>query len=202
MLVFCQGGIQFCFGDLICCLICLLSDLQLSSMQYLQQTHRECLFPASTPQCSIRRRHVLVRAAQAADTVKVFYRTNWGSAKLHGSLQGAAWKDFDLKKVRHPQCTSMTHAVHPLQPTQALQRLATSHMPALCYAQVTSAPGKWLSTSIPVNGSSSSSSTPLLEFVVNDGGSQWDKPAAGEANYVTQPLACSQQTAAAAQHTC
>lgn len=115
--------VQLYVGDLICLL------LQLSSMQYLQQTHRECLFPASTPQCSIRRRHVLVRAAQAADTVKVFYRTNWGSAKLHGSLQGAAWKDFDLKKVRHPQCTSMTHAVHPLQPTQALQRLATSHMP-------------------------------------------------------------------------
>lgn len=48
---------------------------------------------------AVGRQHVVVRAHAAADAVKVFYRSNWGSAKLHGSLQGAAWKDFDLKKV-------------------------------------------------------------------------------------------------------
>lgn len=47
------------------------------------------------------RRRVLAVAAADAD-VKVFYRTNWGSAKLHGSLQGSSWRDIELKKVcRH-----------------------------------------------------------------------------------------------------
>jgi len=45
------------------------------------------------------RRSVLAVAAADAD-VKVFYRTNWGSAKLHGSLQGSSWRDIELKKVR------------------------------------------------------------------------------------------------------
>lgn len=45
--------------------------------------------------------------------------------------------------------------------------------------QVTSAPGKWMSASIPLQ-SGSGAGTPILEFVVTDGGSQWDKPAQGE----------------------
>lgn len=47
------------------------------------------------------------------------------------------------------------------------------------HTQVTSAPGKWLSTSVSLQNGSSPAGSPLLEFVVTDGGSQWDKPAQG-----------------------
>lgn len=102
---------------------------------------------------SSRNRCLTVRAAHpaAADAVKVFYSTNWGSAKLHGSLHGSKWRDFELEKV-------------------------------------TSAPGKWMSATIPLqSGSSSSGGSPMLEFVVTDGGSQWDKPAKGGNYTITAP---------------
>eukprot|EP00775_Hariotina_reticulata_P009256 gene9256-9422_t len=51
--------------------------------------------------------------------------------------------------------------------------------------KVTSAPGKWLTGAVPVNGAKSTA--PLLEFVVNDGGSNWDKPAAGGNYTITAP---------------
>eukprot|EP00878_Enallax_costatus_P014266 GHUV01014922.1.p1 GENE.GHUV01014922.1~~GHUV01014922.1.p1 ORF type:complete len:413 (+),score=120.28 GHUV01014922.1:330-1568(+) len=93
-------------------------------------------------------RRVVVRASgAAADEIRLYYRSNWGSGKVHGSLQGGAWKDYQLKKV-------------------------------------TSAPGKWLSTTIPVNGSSTG---PALEFVVTDGADHWDKPPTGGNYTITSP---------------
>ncbi|KAF6259195.1 sucrose-6F-phosphate phosphohydrolase-domain-containing protein [Scenedesmus sp. NREL 46B-D3] len=96
---------------------------------------------------------VAVRAA-AGQEVKLYYRSSWGSGRVHGSVQGGDWKDYELRTV-------------------------------------TSAPGKWLSTSINLNGSSSSSSSsataPAVEFVVTDGGSQWDKPPQGGNYVITVP---------------
>lgn len=46
-----------------------------------------------------RRQHPIIKASSAAGEIKLYYRTKWGSAKVHGSVQGAAWQDFQLQKV-------------------------------------------------------------------------------------------------------
>ncbi|WIA20655.1 hypothetical protein OEZ85_005031 [Tetradesmus obliquus] len=92
---------------------------------------------------------VAVQAA-AGKEVKLFYRSNWGSGRVHGSVQGGDWKDYEL-------------------------------------SMVTSAPGKWLSATINLNGGSSSSKVPAVEFVVTDGGSHWDKPPEGGNYVITTP---------------
>lgn len=131
----------------------------------------------------------LVRAQAAPnDAVKVFYRTSWGSAKLHGSLFGAKWRDFELKKVQdlpsqltHPDTASM----HCQSRLRALTIIAVVRP-----VQVTSAPGKWMSTTIHLQNSNGVTS-PILEFVVTDGGNQWDKPTEGERPTALRPLSAS-----------
>ncbi|KAF8062739.1 SPP1 [Scenedesmus sp. PABB004] len=89
-------------------------------------------------------------APSASDReLRVFYRTTWPTAKLHGSLQGGAWRDFPLAKIND-------------------------------------APSKWLSATIPL-APGAPADAPLLEFVVTDGGANWDKPAAGGNYTITAP---------------
>jgi hypothetical protein len=148
-------------------------------------------------------RAALPGTPSAAEAVKLYVRTGWQTAKLHGSLQGGAWKDIQLNKVRvvltwvvglqwllaalrvtaNPMHLQVTSAPGKWVTANPMHRVTANPM----HLQVTSAPGKWMEATIrppPSSSSSSSSSsngsaTPLLEFVVTDGGSQWDKPAAG-----------------------
>jgi hypothetical protein len=157
--------------------------------QQLQSHTRIC----SSGRISVSRCHVVVRAQAATDAVKVFYRSNWGSAKLHGSLQGAAWKDFELKKVTLPTFHPAFSSTNTWQDAAAAHTVSGLSLVGLSMSalQVTSAPGKWLSTSIPINGSNKAS--PLLEFVVTDGGSQWDKPAEGRSCQLAEVLGMPQK---------
>ncbi|KAI8471812.1 MAG: sucrose-6F-phosphate phosphohydrolase-domain-containing protein [Monoraphidium minutum] len=47
------------------------------------------------------------------------------------------------------------------------------------FSKVASAPGKWLRAKIPVSADAGANGGPVLEFVVTDGGGQWDKPVGG-----------------------
>jgi hypothetical protein len=40
-----------------------------------------------------------VQQSSGGDSFRVFYRTNWQSAVLHGSVNGRAWADYPLQKV-------------------------------------------------------------------------------------------------------
>eukprot|EP00879_Flechtneria_rotunda_P009113 GHRR01009540.1.p1 GENE.GHRR01009540.1~~GHRR01009540.1.p1 ORF type:complete len:351 (+),score=105.97 GHRR01009540.1:250-1302(+) len=40
----------------------------------------------------------IVRSA-STDSIQLYYRTGWGSARVHGSLGGGTWQDYPLKKV-------------------------------------------------------------------------------------------------------
>jgi hypothetical protein len=62
------------------------------------------------PQCASRSRATRVRASlselharplvQATEpAINIFYRSNWSTVKLHGSLAGGPWQDFPLQPV-------------------------------------------------------------------------------------------------------
>jgi hypothetical protein len=39
------------------------------------------------------------KSALNGTCLKLFYRTGWDSARIHGSLLGGSWQDYDLQKV-------------------------------------------------------------------------------------------------------
>ncbi|MEW5316387.1 MAG: hypothetical protein WDW38_007764 [Sanguina aurantia] len=92
--------------------------------------------------------------------VKLFYRTAWDQAWVHGSVCGNSWQD------------------HPLLPvSSAPGRWLTATFP-------TSSPGASSEDSGSGGGSSSSA---LLEFVVTDRSNTWDKPETGSNYLITSP---------------
>ncbi len=103
--------------------------------------------------------------------IKVFYRSDWTYAHLHGSFNSGPWSDFPLKKVLFPQVfgnSDMAKLYLILSP-------GLIFCPVCLLLQVPSAPGKWLAGSIQSLDQSSE-----LEFVVASANKDsWDKPKAG-----------------------
>ncbi|MEW5307867.1 MAG: hypothetical protein WDW36_010240 [Sanguina aurantia] len=92
--------------------------------------------------------------------VKLFYRTAWDQAWVHGSVCGNTWQD------------------HPLLPvTSAPGRWLTATFP-------TGSPGASSEEGAADGGSSSPA---LLEFVVTDRSDAWDKPETGSNYRITSP---------------
>jgi hypothetical protein len=58
-----------------------------------------------------RRAAVAVHAA-AGQEVKLFYRSGWGSGRVHGSVQGGDWKDYDLRTVSMIASCAVLQANH------------------------------------------------------------------------------------------
>lgn len=59
---------------------------------------------------------VAVQAA-AGKEVKLFYRSNWGSGRVHGSVQGGDWKDYELSMVRRANIAAVLQVFAVLQAT-------------------------------------------------------------------------------------
>ncbi|KAG2488724.1 hypothetical protein HYH03_012724 [Edaphochlamys debaryana] len=117
--------------------------------------------------------------ATAPPSVRVFYRTGWDKAVVHGSLAGAKW-------ARNPPSPSR-NLPPPLPPESRTRRGTHAHpLPVRSPpappdpVQAPGTPDRWLVADIPLPSPAAPPGVPLLEFVVADAGKgQWDKPAAG-----------------------
>jgi len=92
-------------------------------------------------------------SGSAEPCIRLFYRTGWSRAALHGSLGGGGWRDWELSPVASSQGQWLAGRVE--LPPGAGAGAAAAGAGAAGPAQA------------------------LLEFVVTDGKDTWDKPAAG-----------------------
>jgi hypothetical protein len=56
------------------------------------------------------------KSALNGTCLKLFYRTGWDSARIHGSLLGGSWQDYALQKVGQQQQQQVPGSQHVQEP--------------------------------------------------------------------------------------
>ncbi|GBF87879.1 sucrose phosphatase [Raphidocelis subcapitata] len=105
-------------------------------------------------------------SAPPADGITLFYRTDWGGGRVHGSLAGGAWQDYAFHKV-----------------ASAPGKWLRAKIPAAAGA----GGGNGASASAAAAAAAAAAAPPLLEFVVTNGKGDWDKPTTGGNYEVAAP---------------